>query len=137
MALAITQRQPAPALNHHAKKHKRTTARPYIGFVAIGERHDKIMCIRTLGSSNDFLKGRVRLSVPDVLFNGCIKQERFLTDDSNTAPEIADVDVFEVSAVQENTTISWIVEPLDKLCNCRLPAPTFPDLTTIKTLKRK
>ena len=64
---------------------------------------------------NNLLLTCVRLGVQDVLPDGAVKQNRFLTNHSHIVTEPAHVQVFEIVPVNENRSGVRVIEPLQEL----------------------
>src|SRR5262249_14809206 len=78
-------------------------------------------------SEQDLLQGRVELGDGDVLPHRAVEQKGFLEHHPDIAPQVVELDVARVHAIQSYYALLRGVQPLDQARQRRFPAPAAPD----------
>lgn len=76
-----------------------------LSFIYLWQLHDEIVCIGVLGSSFNLRFRHTFTTISNVLFNGCCKQYRFLTDYANVLSQPLNVQFSDVSAVNADSAL--------------------------------
>src|SRR5262249_16997966 len=78
-------------------------------------------------SEQDLLQGRVELGDGDVLPHRAVEQKGFLEHHPDIAPQVVELDVARVHAIESYYALLRGVQPLDQARQRRFPAPAAPD----------
>lgn len=82
--------------------------------------------MRKSGSFVDLLIGCIKISVTDIVADGSGKQMGILQDNTEGAAQIIFFDLGDIDAVIADFSLLNIVETVDQVGNCCLPAPVEP-----------
>ena len=83
--------------------------------IAAGQRADKVVGVRGLGSGNDLLIGSVQPTVADILHDGALEEPCILQNHAEALAQGAAVKVPDIVAVEGDGTGVHIVEPHQQL----------------------
>jgi len=74
--------------------------------------HDKVVGVGVLESLDDFIISSIRVPKFDIFFYSCVEQNWFLSNISNLLSVVLQVDVLQISSINDHLSISGIIEPL-------------------------
>lgn len=80
------------------------------GFVAVGQAENKVVGFGEFGGMDDFVAGDIKAAVGNVFGNGAVKQEHILADPTDAAPQIAQVQLPDILAIQGDAALLNFVE---------------------------
>ena len=113
-ALALAARERQAALADH-------------GVVALRQRRDEVVRLRAARRLLDLGVARIRPREGDVVAHRGGEQERVLRDRRDRAPQLAQVELAHVDAVDEHAPCLHVVEARDQRCQRRLARAGAPD----------
>src|SRR5712691_5655464 len=95
--------------------------------IAVRLGQDKAVGIGSLRRLNDLLEARPRLAVADVLGNRPTKQERLLEHDADLVPQVLELDLADVHAVDLDSPLVHVVEAAEQVHHGRLAYARLAD----------
>lgn len=99
-----------------------------LSFVSFGKGGNEIMRVGQFGGLLNLLLCRCGIAALNIALNiacdGSGKQGRFLSDASNQATEVIDIDIFDVHAIEAHRTTPGVAKTLQHLCHRGLSTST-------------
>src|SRR5207253_3546768 len=86
----------------------------YLGVVSFRQALDEVVRVRQLRGFDDLLHRGVRHREPDVFRDGRREEQGVLQDDTELVPQIRDLVLPQVDAVQGDRPLGWVEEPDDQ-----------------------
>src|SRR3954469_22185703 len=84
------------------------------GLVLVGKPHDEFMRVRLLGGHFDLCSRRIVTAISNVVANRAIKEKNILLHGREQVAVLPELQITNVSAVEQNTAFRWIVKPGDQ-----------------------
>ena len=77
--------------------------------------HDEFVGVGVLESLDDFIVSGVRLSIFHIFFDGSVEKDRFLSHIPNLLSVVLQVDIFQISSINEHLTFLRVIESFQQL----------------------